>query len=187
VKQAYAAAGLKEPTNAFAKAVLAAVRGVAPRPTLRQVVLDFRRDAIRSLSGQFGGKPKAEDSLRNHLLMYLPKRGYAEAHTGKGRTDILFPRPDDAIIETKVWTTPQVFEDGMVELGEYIRTERPNEALMVVFGDRDPLPSIVSDHRQEIVEERKLEGLVVPVIPVLFDVTPPSKVARTERRKRSGR
>jgi hypothetical protein len=184
VKDAFTSAGLDRPSNAFAKEVLARVRGVPPKPSLRAVLLDFRGDAIRNLSRQFGGKAKPEGALRNHLLMYLPRRGYAEAQTGRGQTDILLPPPEDALIETKVWTTLQVFEDGMLELGEYIRTEQPKQAFMVVFGDREPLPSIVADHRQDIAEERPLAGLVVPVIVVPFDVVPPSKVGREERKRR---
>lgn len=186
VKRAFTEAGLKEPSTAFAKGVLARVKGVRAKPSLLNVLLDFRRDAIRNLSRQYGGKPKPEDPLRNHLLMYLPERGYAEARTGKGQTDILLPPPDDAIIETKVWTTLAVFEAGMTELRRYIETEHPNQAFMVVFGDREPLPSISEDPHQEIAEERHLEGLVVPVLVVPFEVEPPSKVGRSKGRNRGG-
>ncbi len=184
VRVAFTTVGLPEPSTAFAREVLSRVKDVHPKASLRDVLLDFRRDAIRTLSRQFGGKPKPEGALRNHLLMYLPKRGYAEAHTGRGQTDILLPAPDDAVIETKVWTSPQNFEDGMKEIGEYIRTEGAKQAFMVVFADREPLPTIIVDHRQAIAEERVIEGLRVPVIVVPFDVEAPSKLGRAERRKK---
>lgn len=187
VLAAYRMAGLDDPQPDLVREIVKLAKGVSARPGLREVLLDFRQDAIRNLSRQFGGKPKDEDALRNYLLMYLPTRGYAEAHTGKGKTDVLIPRPDDAVIETKIWTAPQKFEDGMTELGEYIRTERPKQAAMVVFGDRDPLPSIIQDHREAIAEVRELEGLQVPVIVVPFDVEYPSKVGESERRKKRGR
>jgi hypothetical protein len=182
VRSAFTTVGLSEPPTAFARDVLSRVKGVRPKPSLRDVILDFRLDAIRTLSRQFGGKPKSEDALRNHLLMYLPKRGYAEAHTGKGQTDILLPPPDDTIIETKVWTHLQEFEDGMKEIGEYIRTEGARQAFMVIFGDREPLPAIIVDYRQAIAEEREIGGLQVPVIVVPFDVEAPSKLGQIERR-----
>jgi hypothetical protein len=184
VKKAFAAARLAEPPSAFPRDVVARVRRLHPRPSLKEVLLGFREEAIRTLSRQYGGKSKKEDELRRHLLMYLPMRGYAEAQTGRGQTDILVPAPDDAIIETKIWTTELTFEDGMTELGEYIRTEHPKQAFMVVFSDREPLPTIVSDHRQAIAEERNLEGLRVPVVVVAFDVDPPSKVGAMRRRRK---
>jgi len=136
VRAAFVANGLPRPPAAYAKAVLASVRGVAPGKTLLDVLLDYRRFAIRSLSRQFGRKTQGdEDSLRNNLLTWLQPRGYTEAHTGRGQTDILIPAPDDAIIETKVWTTERKYRDGVEELGRYIHTEQPKHAYMVVFGD----------------------------------------------------
>lgn len=183
VERAFSTARVAVPSRSFVKAVVGRARLARSKPTVREVILDFRRDAIRNLSRRYGGKSKDEASLRDHLLMYLPKRGYAEAHTGKGQTDILLPPPEDTIIETKVWTTLQRFEDGMEELGEYIRSEGSAHAYMVVFCDREPLPPIITDHRVEVVEERDLEGARVPVIVVPFDVDPPSKLAQSNRRR----
>jgi hypothetical protein len=160
------------------------VRSVASPPTLHDVLIAYRRFAIQNLSAQFGGKTTGdEEGLRNNLLTYLPTHGFTEARTGRGRTDIRVPKPEDAVIEVKVWTTKQVYEDGLLELERYLHTERPREAFMVVFGDREPLPSIVSDHRQEIAETRTLEGLAVPVIVVPFEVEQPSKIGRNQRRR----
>ena len=54
---------------------------------------------------------------------------------------------------------------------------------MVVFADRVPLPPIVSDHRQATAETRELEGLVVPVFVVQFEVDQPSRAASNARRR----
>jgi hypothetical protein len=188
VRAAFTTINLPRPSAAYAKAVLASVKGVAPRRTLLETLLDYRKFAIRSLSRQFGGKTQGqEDALRTNLLTYLLPRGYAEAHTGTGRTDILIPAPDDAIIEVKVWTNVGTFRDGLEELGRYIHTEQPKQAYMVVFGDREPLPPIVADHRQAIAAEEHLEGLTVPVVVVPFEVDPPSKAAAQERRRKRGK
>src|SRR5438876_5845836 len=91
-----------------------------------------------SSDGPRGGAPQ------QYLLTFLPERGYTEARSGRGKTDILLPKPK-RIIEAKVWTTKLAFEDGIVELGRYIHTEEAEGAYMVVFGDRVPLPGIVAD------------------------------------------
>jgi hypothetical protein len=188
VCSAFVANGLPRPSAAYAKAVLASVRGVAPRKTLVDVLLEYRRFAVRSLSHQFGGKTKGqEDALRNNLLTWIQPRGYTEAHTGRGRTDILIPPPDDVIIETKVWTTERTYRDGVEELGRYIHTEQPKQAYMVVFGDRDPLPKIISAYNQERAADEALEGLTVPVVVIPFEVDAPSKAAANQRRRDRGK
>jgi hypothetical protein len=188
VREAFASNNLPRPPVAYAKAVLASVRGVPDRKTLLDVLLEYRRFAIRSLSRQFGGKTQGrEDELRNNLLTFLPTRGYTEAHTGKGRTDILLPEPDDAIIETKVWTNGRTYRDGLEELGRYIHTEQPKQAYMVVFGDRVPLPSIVTDASQPQAADEHVEGLTVPVVVVPFEVDAPSKAAAQQRRRERGK
>jgi hypothetical protein len=183
VVEAFQRRGLRSPSRATAGSFVTRVAGIAPRPTLRDVLLDYRRFAIRDLSPQFGAKTKGrEDELRYNLLSFLPERGYTEARTGKGRTDILLVKPT-RIIEVKVWESRLRYEDGLVELERYIETEHAHEAYLVVFGDRVPLPSIVPDSATAIAEERSLGGLVVPVFVVPFEVDPPSKAAAKDRRR----
>jgi hypothetical protein len=188
VRTAFVAEGLAPPPVAYVKAMLASVRGIAPSKTLLSVLLDYQRFAIRSLSGQFGGKTQGdEESLRNNLLTWIQPRGYTEAQTGRGRMDIRIPAPDDAIIETKVWTTMLKYRDGVEELGRYIHTESPRQAYMVVFGDREPLPPIIEEPTQTRAADELLEGLTVPVIVVPFEVDPPSKAASEQRRRERGK
>jgi hypothetical protein len=188
VQAAFVANGLRRPPAAYAKEVLSSVRGVAPVKTLLAHLTDFRREAIRNLSREFGGKTAGrENALRNHLLMYLLPRGYAEAHTGRGNTDILIPPPEDAIIETKVWTDERMYRDGLTELGRYVETETPKHAYFVVFGDREPLPSIISEAGQARAPDEIVADLAVPVIVVPFEVEAPSKVGAVERRRQRGK
>jgi hypothetical protein len=188
VRAAFVAEGLAPPPVAYMKAVLASVRGVAPSESLLGALLEYRRFAIRSLSGQFGGKTQGdEESLRNNLLTYIQPRGYTEARTGRGRMDIRIPAPDDAVIETKIWTSVLKYRDGVEELGRYIHTETPRQAYMVVFGDREPLPSIIDTPTQTRAADEVLEGLTVPVIVVPFEVDAPSKAASEQRRRERGK
>jgi hypothetical protein len=186
VLAAFRSRGLKPPPRSYAQALIARVDTIAPRPDLVDVLVDYRRFAIRELSGQFGGKTTGrEEELRNNLLTYLPERGYTEARSGRGRTDILLPKPK-RIIEVKIWTTKLVYEDGLVELGRYIHTEEPEAAYVVVFGDREPLPEIVGDHTTAVAERRTIEGIVVPVLVVQFEVDMASKAASNARRRARG-
>lgn len=187
VDEAFRSVGIEPPPPGYAKHVVSRVRKIHQPETLQGEIVGFRYFAIANLSGEHGGKTKGnEERLRNDLLTYL-RRGYAEARTGRGKTDILLPPPEDAIIETKVWTTRSVYEDGLVELARYIHTTRPKQAIFVVFGERDPLPAIVSDHKQELAEVRVLDGLHVPVVVVPFEVDPPSRAAANERRRNRDR
>ena len=185
VREVFRSRGLKVPSRTYADALIARVGDMAPRSSLLDVLTDYRRFAIRELSGQFGGRATGrEEELRNNLLTFLPERGYTEARTGRGQTDILLPSPK-RIIEVKVWSTLLVYEDGILELGRYIHTEAPVEsAYMVVFGDRDPLPltHLVKDDNQVVAETRTIEGLRVPVVVVPFESVAPSRMGREARK-----
>jgi hypothetical protein len=187
VGEAFRSRGLKPPPRRYADALIARVGSLAPRASLLDVLLRYRRRVIRDLSGQFGGHTTGqEEELRNNLLTFLPERGYTEARTGRGRTDILLPKPT-RIIECKVWSTYLVYEDGLAELERYIETEEAKAAYMVVFGARAPLPSIIPDHTTAVAEERTLAGVVVPVIVVPFEVDQPSRAGvNARRRSRAG-
>ena len=153
------------------------------RRGLEDLIVDFRQHALAKLSRRFGGKTKGrEDELRDYLLTYLVPRGYAEAHAGKGRTDILIPS-NPAIIECKVWDDLAYHEAGIEQLSRYIHTEKPKEAYMVVFGDREPLPSIVASHEQAVADRPVLSGLTAPVIVVPFEVDYPRKALAAEKRR----
>jgi hypothetical protein len=187
VRAAFSELSLAPPPAAYAKAVAARAGVLAPKRTLLNVLLDYRRFAIRELSSEFGGKTRGrEEELRKSLLTFLPERGYTEAHTGRGRMDIRIPPPTDAIIEVKVWTRASTYRDGVEELGRYIYTEQPKSAYMVVFGQREPLPSIVASYDQARATDEEVEGLMVPVVVVLFDVDAPSKAATEQRRRERG-
>jgi hypothetical protein len=187
VKAAFSELSLPSPSAAYAKAVANRARVLTPKRTLLNVLLDYRRFAIRELSSEFGGKTAGqEERLKTSLVTYLPERGYTEARTGRGRTDIRVPPPTDAIIETKVWTGQSKYRDGVEELGRYIYTEQPKSAYMVVFGERQPLPSIVANYDHARAADEELEGLSVPIVVVLFEVDPPSKAAARQRRRERG-
>lgn len=186
VERAFDLAGCQRPRREYVSAVVRqAARGV-PARSLVDLILDFRQYSIGALSRRFGGKTKGrEDELRDYLRTYVVPRGYSEAEAGKGNTDILIPSIP-AIIECKVWDDLEYHENGLEQLRRYIHTEKPKEAYMVVFGDRDPLPSIIKDHEQAIADRPVLSGLAVLVIVVPFEVDYPSKARQLERKRSRG-
>lgn len=186
VRAALAAEGVTTPIG-YAKGVLENwQRAVADVPLL-DLILAFRLDAIDALSVQYAGKPKPEEGLRNTLRLYLKGQHQVEGRTAKGHTDILI-LSRRAIIEVKVWTARQKYEDGLVELAEYIRTTRPptKEASFVLFCDDEPRPEVVPNIDQAVIETRTLSGLVVPVVAVPFQTVAPSKKAYEARRRSAG-
>jgi hypothetical protein len=186
VTKAFERLGLDRPTGIYAKAVVAAVRRLGPPAPLLDVLVRYRKFAIRSLSRRFGGRTHAnEGELRDNLLTYLPERGYSEVPTGRGRTDIIVLRPL-AVIEVKVWESRLLYEDGIIELGKYIHTEGPDQAAMVIFGEAEPLPPIITDATQAIAEHHTLHGLDVPVVVIPFEVDAPSKAGRETRKRNRG-
>ena len=188
IKAAFSRLKLREPSDRYTHAILTRLQKIRWDKSLFDLLIEYRAFAIRALSTQFGGKTRGhEEELRNNLLTFLQPRGYTEARSGRGRTDILIPGPPcPRLIEVKVWGGTGLYNDGLEELARYIHTERPCEAYLVVFGDREPLPTILADHRQAVAEERDLEGLAVPVVVVPFEVDAPSKAGLNSRRRISG-
>lgn len=186
VAAALAKRGLGPTPVGYATSVVRRVVASGATQTLQDVLLAYRLHAIDVLSREYGGKTRAnEDSLRNNLRTYLTPRTYAEAHTGRGKTDIYIPDLD-ALIEVKVWTDRRTYDEGVEELRRYIHTSRPASAFMVVFGDRYPLPAIARSYDEPIAEILDLEGLHVPVIVIPFEVDAPSKALRGAKARSSG-
>lgn len=187
VEEAFERHGLRRPPRGFGSTVIARWQAHAKLPSLLDILLEYRQWAIDALSAEHGGKPKSEETLRNNLRAYLPKRAHVEARTGRGETDIYIPELD-AVIEVKVWTNQSTFDKGVEELTRYIRTSKPTQAFIVVFGDRHPLPKIVDGPDQELANPLLLGGLTVPVVVVIFEVDYPSKALENDKKRlKSGR
>ena len=189
VGEACRAHGVRRLPAGFAPAIATRARMLGGARTFLDVLLAFRRYAIDALSAELGaGKTKGrEESVRNDLRTYLTTHAEVEARTGRGETDLYVPQLD-TVIEIKVWTNQSTFDAGVEELGRYIHTKRPRAAVMVVFGDRDPLPAVARSHTDPFGTPLRLEGLTVPVIVVPFEGVAPSKALQEKKaRTRSGR
>ena len=188
IEDACAKLGVRRLPKGFGSAVAARVQALGGSRTLTDILAEYRQFAIDALSAEFGaGKSKArEESLRNNLRAYLTTHAEVEARTGRGRTDIYMAELD-TVVEVKVWTDQSTFDAGVEELARYIHTRRPKAAVMVVFGDRDPLPAVAKSHSEPFGTPLRLEGLTVPVLVVPFEGVAPSKALREKKaRTRSG-
>jgi hypothetical protein len=188
VEDACAKQGIKRLPRGFGSTVVARVQALGGSRTLEDVLAEYRQYAIDALSAEFGaGKSRArEDSLRNNLRTYLTTHAEVEARTGRGKTDLYLVELD-TVVEVKVWTSQSTYDEGVEELGRYIHTKRPRAAVMVVFGDRDPLPAVAKSHSAPFGTPLRLEGLTVPVLVVPFEGVAPSKALREKKaRTRSG-
>ena len=183
VREAFEKAGVKQPPAAYSSALAAMLQRRVRRRGLEDLLLEFRQHCLSMLSRRFGGKTKGrEDDLRDYLITWLVPRGYPEAHAGKGRTDIVIPSIP-AVIECKVWDDLAYHQAGIEQLSRYIHTEKPKEAYMVVFGDREPLPSIVDSHEQAIAGRPVLSGLTAPIVVVPFEVDYPREALKAQKRR----
>jgi hypothetical protein len=189
VEAAFAKHRLQLPRRGFSRAVVGRIGQLGGVRTLTDVLVDYRRFAIDALSAEFGGGRSngREESLRNNLRTYLTTHAEVEARTGRGKTDLYIPELD-TVIEVKIWTDQSTFDAGVEELGRYIHTKRPKAAVMVVFGDREPLPAIAKSHTGPFSTPLRLEGVTVPVLVVPFEGVAPSKALQQQKaRTRRGR
>lgn len=98
---------------------------------------EFCRYAERQLAQELWKNRNDEGVLRSHLQTYLEARHgrtIKELVTGRGRTDIVLLDGDaHEVIETKIWRGLKYYEQGIRELGEYLRTEHLETAYYVVL------------------------------------------------------
>jgi hypothetical protein len=84
------------------------------------------------------------DGFLNFFIERLGGQTLVEVPSGRGRTDILIlHRGRKYLIETKIFTDQQYFEQGKHQLADYLATEALNDGYYVVFSNKhskdDPL------------------------------------------------
>lgn len=77
------------------------------------------------------------DNFFNFFIERLGGQTFVEVPSGRGRTDILvLYRDRKYLIETKVFTDQQYFEQGKQQLADYLATEGLDEGYYVVFSNK---------------------------------------------------
>jgi hypothetical protein len=166
------------PAQSFADKLYPAVAKIAPAVTLDDRIAEFRKFAVRSLPNDLGSRSEAP--ARSHLQTYLAPRydTFREIPTGKGRTDIIVGSRRGEVIEVKIWKTQQYFDDGLLELAEYLRTEGKNAGHYVVFDFDDGSPGA---GRQD--ETRVINARTIYVRWVVLPAVSPSMLGRASRKR----
>lgn len=164
----------------FAEAILTSLSSQVGSPDLGAWIERFRAYAIRQLASDLGSR--AEAPARALLQTFLAARyeTFREVPTGRGRTDILVGSAHGEIIEVKMWRGQTYFDDGLDEVGDYMRTQEKGHAYYVVFdfNDRDRTP-------EQIDEERRTASAVVSIRWIVVPAVAPSKLGRRRRRSAS--
>lgn len=134
-------------------------------------VAAFCSFAERQLAAELWANRNDEGVLRSHLQTFLESRypgTMKEVPTGRGRTDIaLLISESKEVVETKLWKGAAYFEDGVVELAEYLRTEQLRSGYYVVLScvDQNPLISERGTRWSETVDGRTIHVFFVRVSP----------------------
>lgn len=87
---------------------------------------------------------------------------YLEVPTGKGRADLIIGhRGRKYVVETKVWRSERVYENGKQQLAAYLASEGETDGYYIVFDYRQR-----SEPRVEIdtVAGRRIRSYVIPVV-----------------------
>ncbi len=164
----------------FIDAVLKQVHNLLPPSNGLLVTLRaFKHIAERDLAEDF--KAHDETSIRSHLQTHLGRTLFTrrEVPTGKGKIDLLVG-PDQEVIEVKVWKDATYYQDGLLELAEYLRTEDKAHGYYVVVDFETERPFV--EKGDEFTE--RVSGKKVAVLMVRMPVTAPSRLGREQRRAR---
>ncbi len=161
----------------LADEVVTELRALVPSLTLDDWIARFRQFSIRQLARDLS--ERAEAPIRSHLQTFLAAKyhTFREVESGKGRTDILVGTREGDIIEVKVWRDQRYFDDGIVELTEYLRTEGKALGYYVVVAYND---TVVPRSQENTTITR--DGKTILVRWIVMPAVAPSKLA-LQRRK----
>jgi len=101
------------------------------------------------------------DGYINFAVEDLKGHTFIEVPSGRGRTDILIVYGvNKYVIETKVYSTEQKFEDGKVQLAQYLKSEGLSEGFYVVFSNRNEEEFT---YLEEIIEGLKIHTFIIRI------------------------
>jgi len=92
-----------------------------------------------------------EELCRTLLQTFLIPRGFREAHMAGGRCDLIYPE-HNIIIETKIWRGEKYFEDGILELKEYLKSQKYRTGYYIVFDNTKKQNAVVKKYKSEVFD-----------------------------------
>lgn len=144
---------------------------------LQSNIIEFKRFIESNGYEVFQTNPLKEELCRTLLQSYLIPRGFREAHMGGGRSDLTYP-DYDTIIETKIWRGQQSFEDGIVEILEYLKSQKYHLGYYIVFYSNHL--DFIDEQKSDIFDTEK-DGYTIRCIFINTQPTAPSKKNRNKR------
>jgi hypothetical protein len=126
------------------------------------------------------GKPQ-ESVARGLLQAFLTERSYREVPVRGGQTDLIVPIRNGRILyETKIWRGPEYFEQGLREIGEYVKGENDDKNLRAVYYVVfDPTKTKqASNYIKEKDLTKDIMGVDLEIISVDLNPGKPSKISK---------
>lgn len=145
-------------------------------------IIEFKR---RLENGNFRGFSKekiSEDTLRSTLSVYIRQETFCEARSGAGNSDIVVPS-EKTIIETKLWKGFEYYNAGFPELNDYLEKGNYVEGYYVIFDYNQAQNKIIKENGE--VFDTHFQGKLIHVIFIRMNVTRPSKIYSTGKKKLS--
>ncbi|KPA11233.1 AAA ATPase [Candidatus Magnetomorum sp. HK-1] len=110
----------------------------------------------------------AIESVDGHTLIEVP--------TGRGRADIIIVYGSyKYVIETKIYSTERRFQDGKIQLAEYLKSEGIEQGFYVVFSNQHSEKDI-------LFEEEMIDGKVIQTFIIRTYFDQPSQFAKVQRK-----
>lgn len=148
---------------------------------LQSNIIEFKRFIESNGYEVFKKNTLGEELCRTLLQSYLIPRGFREAHMGGGRSDLIYP-DYDSIIETKIWRGRQAFEDGIVEILEYLKSQNYHFGYYIVFYANHL--DFLDKQKSDIFDTDK-DGYTIRCIFINTQPTAPSKKNKNNGRPKS--
>lgn len=110
-------------------------------------IVDFKKATESIYYVAFNVTPQPREEIGRTLLQaYLNVISFREIKMAAGQSDIFCP-DDNTIIETKIWRGTQYFNDGIMELEEYLLSQKYSSGFYVVFYNTIKKPTAIKNDR----------------------------------------
>jgi len=102
------------------------------------------------------------DGYINCVIEEFKGHTFIEVPSGRGRTDIIIVYGNNKyVIETKIYSTPQRFQDGKAQLAQYLKSEGLSEGFYVVFSKNHNEDDTL--YEDEIVEGKRIYTFIIQI------------------------
>ena len=151
---------------------------ISQKQYLHNILVRFK-DFVEDVGYHVFDNGVFEENGRTLLQGVLTERGFREAQMAGGQSDILIPS-EKTIIETKIWNGKQGFEDGILELCAYLKSQRYKTGYYIVF-DFNKSPCIVRKENGDVFKVKE-QGCDINIIFISGKPVNPSSIGKAKRK-----